>query len=100
MVVEKYGRKDGRDNEFLKAKWRLVANGKHMQEGKDYDPFQTSSPVMRFETFRYLGAKAAATSRPLRSSDAVMAYCNAQLPPDRHQPARMPKSHRSFVRSR
>ena len=96
VVVEKYGRKDGRDNEFLKAKWRLVANGKHMQEGKDYDPFQTSSPVMRFETFRYLGAKAAAMKRPLRSSDAVMAYCNAQLPPDRHQPARMPKSHRSY----
>ena len=96
VVVEKYGRKDGLDNQFLKAKWRLVANGKHMQEGKDYDPFQTSSPVMRFETFRYLGAKAAATSRPLRSSDAVMAYCNAQLPPDRHQPARMPKSHRSY----
>ena len=62
---------------------------------KDYDPFLTSSPVMRFETFRYLGAKAAAMKRPLRSSDAVMAYCNAQLPPDRHQPARMPKSHRS-----
>ena len=96
VVVEKYGRKDGLDNQFLKAKWRLVANGKHMQEGKDYDPFQTSSPVMRFETFRYMGAKAAAMTRPLRSSDAVMAYCNAQLPPDRHQPARMPKSHRSY----
>ena len=51
---------------------------------------------MRFETFRYLGAKAAAMKRPLRSSDAIMAYCNAQLPPDRHQPARMPKSHRSY----
>ena len=96
VVVEKYGRKDGLDNQFLKAKWRLVANGKHMQEGKDYDPFQTSSPVMRFETFRYMGAKAAATTRPLRSSDAVMAYCNAHLPPDRHQPARMPKLHRSY----
>ena len=32
VVVEKYGRKDGLDNQFLKAKWRLVANGKHMQD--------------------------------------------------------------------
>lgn len=75
ILAEKYGAA----NEFLKAKARLVARGDQQVEGRDYDPFETTSPMLNYASLRLMVSIAATTSRPLSTSDATMAYLNASI---------------------
>ena len=72
--------KTGANNEFVKAKARLVLRGDMMRAGRDYDPFSTTSPMLHYSSLRVLGGLGAKTGRPISASDAVMAYLNAMLP--------------------
>ena len=75
ILAEKYGAA----NEFLKAKSRLVARGDQQVEGRDYDPFETTSPMLNYASLRLMISIAANTERPLSTSDATMAYLNASI---------------------
>ena len=72
--------KTGANNEFLKAKARLVLRGDTMKAGRDYDPFSTTSPMLHYSSLRVLLGMGAMTGRPIYTSDAVQAYLQAMLP--------------------
>ena len=90
ILAEKFGAM----NEFLKAKARLVARGDQEEAGRDFDPWQTWSPMLCYSSLRLLCSLAATTGRKLSSSDAVQAYLNAGLKTPRH--GRLPKELREY----
>ena len=90
ILAEKFGAM----NEFLKAKARLVARGDQEEAGRDFDPWQTWSSMLRYSSLRLLCSMAALTGRKLSSSDAVQAYLNAGLKKPRH--GRLPKELREY----
>jgi len=71
-----------KDGVFERFKARLVGRGFTQQEGIDYDPEGTSSPVARNSTFMAVMAEATALGLLLKEFDVKCAYLLADLTED------------------
>lgn len=68
------------DGTVQRYRARLVAKGFSQKYGRDFD--ETYSPVVRFDTVRFLLAKVAAENLIMKQIDVVGAYLNADLKED------------------
>jgi hypothetical protein len=93
-------RKMNQQNEVVRYKARLVAQGFSQKPGIDYD--ETYSPVMDTITFRYLLSMAAHEKLEMRLMDVVTAYLYGSLDSDIFMKIpegfKMPEAHNSQFR--